>query len=566
MKISSSEATFSITRWRENFLRNILRGAAIFGLLAVISTFTTNVEPLYLAIYTGAYIALLAVIFLPLPYWLKAGTFLALFYGLGFSGLLETGIWGDSRVFFLAFITMTTLLLSPRAGVIATILSLLSALIIGVLVVTNRFEITSTDVVPGNAGTWISGAASILLLAVLIVLGLRMFLIEFAHSQMRTDEALRNLQNERDGLEERVQQRTTELISANEQTQKHAGQLRIVADMSRTILSIHNQEQLLTSITYLISTRLKHYHAGIFLLDNTNTYAILLASNSEGGQKMLARGHRLKVGEQGIVGFVTSRGDPRIALDVGQDAAFFNNPDLPDTRSELALPLKIGGVIIGALDIQSTEENAFSQEDVAVLSILADQVAIAIQNARSAEEAQRSLSEAEIATRQLSGEAWEAYAKKIQARGYRYDGVKSEALKESARSQVDADALSIPVQLRGQTIGRLKLKASDTSRHWTEDELAVIEATAERVALALDGARLLDDAQKRASRETFLSEMGAKLGASFQLDSILRDTVEELGQTLKGSTVSFQLVNPSAPPTAEASKVDGTSARRKKSE
>jgi GAF domain-containing protein len=106
------------------------------------------------------------------------------------------------------------------------------------------------------------------------------------------------------------------------------------------------------------------------------------------------------------------------------------------------------------------------------------------------------------------------------------------------------------VQLRGQTIGRLKLNASDRSHEWSDDELVMVRATAERVALALEGARLLDDAQRRATREAFLSEVAAKLGTSFQLDSILRDTVQELGQTLKNSTVTFQLVNPAASPIA----------------
>ena len=112
----------------------------------------------------------------------------------------------------------------------------------------------------------------------------------------------------------------------------------------------------------------------------------------------------------------------------------------------------------------------------------------------------------------------------------------------------------------------MKLKASDATRNWTEDERAIIESTAERVAIAMEGARLLEEAQKRAARESFLSDVGAKLGTSFQLDSILRDTVEELGQNLQGSTVSFQLINPSAPPTADSPKVDGASARRKKAE
>ena len=367
-------------------------------------------------------------------------------------------------------------------------------------------------------------------------------------------------------LEQRVKERTGELLNANQQVEERARQLQIVADVARTATSIQELGTLLNPLTHLISQRFGYYHVGIFLLDEQNQYAILEASNTEGGLVMLKRGHRLKVGEQGIVGFVTSRGESRIALKVGQDAVFFNNPDLPDTRSELALPLKIGETILGALDLQSVEENAFTQADVSVLSILADQVAVAIQNARLSEQAQRALLEADLATRQLSGEAWKGYAKSIQSKGYRYDGVKSEALKEASASRNENGSLSIPVQLRGQTIGRLKLKASDATRNWTEDERAIIESTAERVAIAMEGARLLEEAQKRAARESFLSDVGAKLGTSFQLDSILRDTVEELGQNLQGSTVSFQLINPSAPPTADSPKVDGASARRKKAE
>ena len=116
--------------------------------------------------------------------------------------------------------------------------------------------------------------------------------------------------------------------------------------------------------------------------------------------------------------------------------------------------------------------------------------------------------------------------------------------------------------LRGQTIGRLKLRPTDQQRHWTEDEQAIVSSTAERVALAIESVRLLEDAQKRATREELISEISAKLGSTFQLDSILRDTVEELGQTLRGTTVSFQLVNPSAPPTPNLSETDDTSARK----
>ena len=191
---------------------------------------------------------------------------------------------------------------------------------------------------------------------------------------------------------------------------------------------------------------------------------------------------------------------------------------------------------------------------------MADQVGIALQNALLFEESQSALREANIESRQASKRDWQGYAEAIRTKGYRYDGIKSEPLKDKRLSSRDAEALLIPVQLRGQTIGRLKLNASDRAHIWTDDELLMVKATAERVALALEGARLLDEAQKRATRESFLSDVATKLSTSFQLDSILRDTVQELGQTFKNSTVTFQLVNPSTPhTTSEPQKRNGAS-------
>jgi transcriptional regulator with GAF, ATPase, and Fis domain len=206
----------------------------------------------------------------------------------------------------------------------------------------------------------------------------------------------RELENVQHALGQRVEERTRELLIANQQMTKRAEQLKLVADVAKSAIAIQDVDRLLPNIAELIHQRFNIYHVGVFLLDEQKQYAILRASNSDGGLIMLKQGHRLKIGAQGIVGFVVSRGEPRIALDVGQDTVFFDNPDLPDTRSEMALPLKIGDMIIGALDLQSTEEKAFSEEDVSVLSILSDQVAIAIQNARSSELVQRALYEAII--------------------------------------------------------------------------------------------------------------------------------------------------------------------------
>src|SRR5690606_24076061 len=147
-----------------------------------------------------------------------------------------------------------------------------------------------------------------------------------------------------------------------------------------------------------------------------------------GGQTMLARGHRLKVGETGLVGFVSGTGRPRVALDTGADAVFFNNPDLPNTRSEMALPLRVGETVIGVLDVQSTEPNAFSQEDIAILTTLADQVSIAIQNARQNEATRKALAESEALSKQFVKTGWQGFIKRKNLLGVRHTGAKSTLL------------------------------------------------------------------------------------------------------------------------------------------
>ena len=253
------------------------------------------------------------------------------------------------------------------------------------------------------------------------------------------------------------------------------------------------------------------------------------------------------VGSESLIGVVTDRGEPRVGHPTGTDPLSFEHTE---ARSLLALPLKNREIVIGALDIQSAQDDAFTQEDVAALQILADQIAIAIQNARSAERARGALQQAEIASRQLIGKGWKEIAGSAETKGYRYDGIKLEALKEITKPTHSSSGFTVPVRLRGQVIGRIRINPADQTRQLTEDESAMAEATAERVALALESSRLLEEAQSRAQREAFLGELSSKLGASYQLDSIVRDTVEELGKSLRTTTVSFQLVNPSSHPQA----------------
>jgi len=183
------------------------------------------------------------------------------------------------------------------------------------------------------------------------------------------------------GLEEQVSKRTYQWQDANYKLQRRAIQLEAVTLVGRAISSILNLDDLLLEVVNLIRARFDFYHAGVFLIDESGAWAMLRQATGEAGQRMLARKHRLAVGGQSIVGWAAANRQPRIALDVGEDAVHFKNLDLPHTRSEMALPLMVGNRLLGVLDVQSTEESAFDDEDVAILSLMADQVAVAIDNA-----------------------------------------------------------------------------------------------------------------------------------------------------------------------------------------
>jgi GAF domain-containing protein/HAMP domain-containing protein len=354
-------------------------------------------------------------------------------------------------------------------------------------------------------------------------------------------------------LEKRVEERTVELSLANERNERRARQFEAIAHIARTISSTRDLDLLLSQITTVINKEFGFYHVGIFLLDTAKEYAVLSAANSIGGKNMLERGHRLKVGETGLVGFVTGTGKPRVALDTGADAVFFNNPDLPETRSEIALPLHVGDEIIGALDVQSTEPNAFVQEDINILSTLADQVSIAIQNAQQFEETRKALNESEILSRQFVQAGWQQFTKSRNLLGIRHTGARASLLHRrngkdnqedlfagiQAKPNARGASLSLPIKLRGEVIGSVDVRTPD-NRPWDQDELDIVTAIIERAAIALENARLLAESQKRAAKERIIGEISSKISMQSEINELLKTAAQELGRSLPGAEIAIQ--------------------------
>ncbi len=345
-------------------------------------------------------------------------------------------------------------------------------------------------------------------------------------------------------LEERVVARTQDIEKQRQLADRRSHQFEGIILISKTINTTKNLQDILSQITRLISSQFGFYHVGIFLNDAINQYAILSAANSEGGQKMLTRGHQLKIGEQGIVGYVTGTGNPRITLDVGADMVYFNNPDLPLTHSEMALPLKSGNEVIGALDIQSVEQNAFTQEDVEVLEALADQVSLAIQNTRLFDQTNKLLSESEAIQKQYQRDTWGRLSREKKLSGYKYTITGTTAL-EGNEPEIQADnggrrEVSVPISLRGENIGTLIVQVPANEKINT-DQMDLIRAVAERVALSAENARLFEETNRRAEREQVISDISAKISTSVRTENILKTTAQELNLILDGAEVLIKL-------------------------
>jgi GAF domain-containing protein/HAMP domain-containing protein len=363
-------------------------------------------------------------------------------------------------------------------------------------------------------------------------------------------------------LEERVRERTNALFLSTEQLEYRASRLQMVAEIAHTYSEVTDPDQLLTLVVNSISEKFGFYHVGLFRVDKYGEYAILAASNSEGGQRMLARGHRLRVGEEGLVGYVTHFGEARIALDVGADAVFFNNPDLPETRSEITLPLKRGTRIIGALDVQSTMPKAFDSSDIALLSTLADQVTMSIENARLINDARRTVRELELAQRQYIQQEWGKVRAEIPQEGYDYNLGRlapiSSPTEESVLNNLSNTptviyessegngnrqelGLMIPILLRGQPIGIIELNDPDAPRRWGQEEISLAASVADQVGLALENARLLETTQRRAERERLVSDITTKLRATNDPQQILETAVSQLKTALKVRSVQVRV-------------------------
>ena len=377
-----------------------------------------------------------------------------------------------------------------------------------------------------------------------------------------------------DTLERRVAERTQQL-------EKRSLQIQTASEIASDINAAKDLDTLLQNAINLISERFGFYNVGIFLIDEIGEHAQLKAASGDMGKLLVEKNIRLRVGQQGIIGYVTRFGQTRMAGDVRLDDMYQAEPLLADTRSELAIPLVSGGQahggavrsaaaadrarpvataqsVIGALDIQSTQVNAFSEDDVTVLQILANQLAIAIQNIRLVTQLQTTLRDLSQFQQGQTREVWSRFAEQAAGLAYVYDGLDVRPAKQltatdlekepdlssqrqAREPRADKDRMLVPIQLRDQVIGIIGLESDETHHRWTEDEIAIVQATAAQAALTVENARLLAESQRKALREELSGEITARIRSSLDMETVIHTAMNEIAQRLGISQIEIQL-------------------------
>jgi GAF domain-containing protein len=350
------------------------------------------------------------------------------------------------------------------------------------------------------------------------------------------------------GLEQTVAERTRDL-------EQRAVQLATAAEVGRAAASMLEADQLIREVVELIRERFGLYYVGLFLVEEAGAgvpveesageWAMLQAGTGEAGRAMLARGHRIRVGE-GMIGWSVAQGQPRVAQLAEEDAVRLATAELPDTRSEAALPLRSRGRVLGALSVQHTQPGVFDEDTMAVLQTMADQVAVALENARLFSESQAALESAQRAYGELSRAAWNELLRPRTDWGYRYaqqtvapvDGMwRPEMLQAGQTGEIvggdgDGDSsLAIPLKVRDQVVGVLGFRKGEGNA-WTDEEAELLQSFVTQLEAALESARLYQETQQRAVQEQLTSEITTRMRETLDVDTVLRTAIREMGTVL----------------------------------
>lgn len=311
--------------------------------------------------------------------------------------------------------------------------------------------------------------------------------------------------------------------------------LEVVAKLSERLAAILKLEELLQELVNQLKNEFGYYHAQVYLLDEGRQNLIMTAGVGEAGAQMKANNHHIPLNTPTSLVARAARDSEIVTIDNVREAPdWLPNALLPDTHSEMALPIILEGQVVGVLDVQSDKIGGLDEGDANLLRSLANQVAVGIRNAHQFAEVETALAEARTAQQRYLEQSWDKV--KVLPRSGRYHYTRP-----NAPAWDRADALAKSVELQNTPIGMLQLSPNSPDQAWTEDDLAIVEAVSEELAQVAENLRLFDETRERANYERMIGEITQKIRQAPNLEALTKVASEALSQVLgvSGGTVSL---------------------------
>ena len=512
--------------WQERILQTLFLVGGLFGLvftlLFVASSFRNHTYAIFISAIGLMVISLTFFALRKLSYWVRSIVALAIIFVVANLVYFNSGWTGISILLLLLFSFLSTTLLYTTPSRIGLFLSLTTLLVWATL----RF----TNIVQGVGLAFTVNSLGIDLLIVLLTgITINLVIASIKSRYLEINSLNRSLREEKDTLTQKMDEQTSIL-------ERRVTQLKTAAEITKSISSIVDPQLLIRQVSDAVRERFALYYVGVFLIDPMKEFAVLQYGTGEAGRKMMANRHRLAVGGYSMIGWTTHTRKARIALDIGAEAVHFDNPLLPETRSELALPIATTANIYGAMTIQSEKQGAFDENDILVLQSIADNLAIALENNSSFEKTQKTLEEIRVLNKAFVQQAWgEALA------------VHGDLEAEFENSQLESNAgstrtVQVPLFLRDEVIGQIDLEVvGDTL---DAQQMEFLESISSQTSSALENARLIDESQRTASRQQKLNELSEQFSRALTIEDILKTAVQEFGHLPSVSEATISLLPP----------------------
>ncbi len=367
-----------------------------------------------------------------------------------------------------------------------------------------------------------------------------------------------------------------------ERVSERTQQLQTVVDISQRLTAILDLSDLLHQVVTVTKETFNYYHVHIYLLDDEGENLIVAEGYGQAGAELKRQAHSISFNApQSLVARAARERKVITVENVRDDPNWLPNELLPDTQAEMAVPVMIGDDIVGVLDVQSDRVGGLTTEDEAIQQALANQVAVAVRNARAFSRTQEALYEAQRLQRLYIKQSWEKLARSQPVTDYEFRGSSLSPLQEittpealaalqqgqtvelnwpsatgetangdgaakpfpldDVPHETDIHAMATPLKLRDQVIGVLGIHDQNPNRRWTEDEIALVEAVSEQMSLALESARLFEETQHRAAREEVIARLTQAVWGGDDIQAVLSNAVANLGETLQASRVVLRL-------------------------